>query len=72
MTVLRVPASRLPAKFGFLIAHPVATVAPTKLADYRTHKDPPGISGSLIEGRIVYDAFVLANKANALYYQAIA
>ena len=72
MTVIRVPASRLPAKFGFMIAHPVATVAPTKLADYRTHKDPPGISGSLIEGRINYDAFVLTNKANALYYQAIA
>ena len=27
MTVLKVPASRLPAGFGFMIAHPVATVA---------------------------------------------
>ena len=71
MAVIRVPAGRLPAKFGFMIAHPVATVAPTKLADYRTHKDPPGISGSLVEGRISYDAFVLANKANAIYYQAV-
>lgn len=71
MTVIRVPAGRLPAKFGFMIAHPVATVAPTKLADYRVHKDPPGISGSLVEGRINYDAFVLDNKADALYYQAI-
>ncbi|NLI20322.1 MAG: hypothetical protein GX418_02055 [Clostridiales bacterium] len=71
MMVIRVPAGRLPAKFGFLIAHPVATVAPTKLADYRVHTDPPGISGSLVEGRINYDAFVLDNKADALYYQAI-
>lgn len=71
MAVIRVPAGRLPAKFGFLIAHPVATVAPTKLADYRTHQDPPGISGSLVEGRINYDAFVLDNKKDALYYQAI-
>lgn len=72
MNVLRIPASRLPAGFGFMIAHPVATVAPTKLADYRAHQDPPGISGSLVEGRINYDAFVLDNKKNALYYQAIA
>ncbi len=70
MAVLRVPAVRLPTKFGFLIAHPVATVAPTKLESYKTHDDPPGISGSLVEGRINYDAFVLDNKKKALYYQA--
>jgi hypothetical protein len=29
-----------------------------------------GISGSLVEGRICYDAFVLENKAKAIYYQA--
>lgn len=70
MTIIKVPANRLPAKFGFLIAHPVATVAPQKLESYRAHSDPPGISGSLVEGRIVYDAFVLDNKKGALYYQA--
>lgn len=70
--VIKVPANRLPADFGFLIAHPIATVAPTKLEDYKIHEDPPGISGSLVEGRINYDAFVLDNKAAALYYQALA
>lgn len=70
MTILRVPANRLPEKFGFMIAHPVATVAPTKLESYKTHVDPPGISGSLVEGRINYDAFVLDNKQEAIYYQA--
>lgn len=68
--VIKVPANRLPADFGFMIAHPVATVAPTKLEDYRVHQDPPGISGSLVEGRICYDAFVLDNKKDAIYYQA--
>lgn len=68
--VIKVPSSRLPEKFGFMIAHPCATVAPTKLEDYKIHEDPPGISGSLVEGRINYDAFVLSNKAAALYYQA--
>ena len=67
--VIKVPASRLPENFGFLLAHPSATVAPTKLEDYKAHQDPPRISGSLVEGRIVYDAFVLDNKKKALYYQ---
>ncbi|MDD6057141.1 MAG: hypothetical protein PUB98_02600 [Clostridiales bacterium] len=70
-TVIKVPASRLPQGFGFMLAHPCATVAPTKLEDYKTHENPPGINGTLVEGRIVYDAFVLENKAEAIYYQAI-
>lgn len=68
--VIKVPAARLPKNFGFMLAHPCATVAPTKLEDYKIHKDPPGISGSLVEGRICYDAFVLDNKVKAIYYQA--
>lgn len=71
MNVQKIPASRLPSGFGFMIAHPVATVAPVKLEDYKIHQDPPGISGSLVEGRICYDAFVLENKAKAIYYQAM-
>lgn len=70
MFVQKVPANRLPSGFGFMVAHPVATVAPVKLEDYTIHENPPGISGSLIEGRITYDAFVLDNKAKAIYYQA--
>lgn len=70
MTVIKVPAKRLPEGFGFMIAHPCATVAPKKLEDFRVHQDPPGISGALVEGRICYDAFVLDNKALAIYYQA--
>lgn len=69
LRVVKVPSSRLPKKFGFMIAHPCATVAPTKLEQYRIHANPPFISGSLVEGRIVYDAFVLDNKKNAIYYQ---
>lgn len=66
--VQKVPANRLPEGFKFMLCHPCATVAPTKLEDYKIHQDPPGISGSLIEGRVVYDAFVLENKAKAIYY----
>ncbi len=69
--VIKVPSTRLPEGFGFLYGHPMAACAPTKLADYKTHQDPPGLSGSLVEGRINYDAFVLDNKVKALYYQAV-
>lgn len=71
MAVQKIPAARLATNFGFMIAHPCATVAPVKLDDYKIHQDPPGISGSLVEGRICYDAFVLDNKKKAIYYQAV-
>ena len=68
--VIKVPSVRLPEDCGFIMVHSCATVAPTKLEDYKIHENPPGISGSLVEGRICYDAFVLDNKKNAIYYQA--
>lgn len=71
MTVVKVPASRLPKNFGFMIAHPSATVAPVKLEDYGTHSDTVLSSGTIVTGRIVYDAFVLDNKKNGIYYHAI-
>lgn len=66
--VVKVPAVRLPKDFRFMLTHPCATTAPTKLEDYNTHLNPPGINGTLVEGRIVYDAFVLENKKKAIYY----
>ena len=72
MAVVKVPASRLPEGFGFMIAHPSATVAPVKLEDYGTHPDTALSSGTIVTGRIVYDAFVLDNKANAIYYHPVA
>lgn len=70
-SVIKVPANRVPADFGFMIAHPSATVAPVKLEEYKIHVDPIGLSGNLVEGRVCYDAFVLENKKNAIYYQTV-
>lgn len=70
LAVQKIPANRLPAKFGFMVAHPQATVAPVKLEDYRIHEDTVYMSGDVVTGRICYDAFVLDNKAKAIYYQA--
>lgn len=72
MQVVKVPANRLPENFGFMIAHPSATVAPTKLEDYGLHDDTPLSSGTIVTGRICYDAFVLDNKKNGIYYHTIA
>lgn len=66
-TIIKVPKIRLPEDVNFVLVHPSATVAPVKLEDYKIHKDPPGISGNLVEGRIAYDAFVLENKTKGIY-----
>lgn len=65
--IVAVPSSYLPANTDFIMAHPSATVAADKLEDYKTHDNPPGVSGVLIEGRIRYDAFVLDAKNKAIY-----
>ena len=66
--IVKVPATRLPAGAAFLITHSCAACAPKQLTDYKVHENPPGISGYLVEGRMIYDAFVLNNKVDAIYY----
>lgn len=68
---IKIAAARLPEGFGFMLSHKSACCAPTQLEDYNTHENPPGINGTLVEGRIVYDAFVFENKKKGIYYQSI-
>ncbi len=68
---IKIAAARLPEGFGFMLSHKSACCAPTQLEDYNTHENPPGINGTLVEGRIVYDAFVFGNKKKGIYYQSI-
>lgn len=63
---IKVPASYLPANVDFIITNPACMPAPMKLESYKVHEDPPGISGWLVEGRVRYDAFVLASKEKAV------
>jgi hypothetical protein len=67
MFVQKLPSKYFPAGLNFMIAHPVATPRPIKLAEYKIHTYPQGVSGALVEGRIYYDAFVLDNKEDAIY-----
>ena len=66
--IVKVPSSRLPAGCAFIITHNSAAVGCKQLEEYKTHADPPGISGLLVEGRAIYDCFVLNEKANAIFY----
>ena len=68
--IVKVPANRLPEKFGFMLCHPSATVAPVKLEDYNIHQNTIYSSGAVVTGRICYGAFVLDNKKKGIYYQA--
>lgn len=65
--IVKVPSNYLPANHAFILCHPSAMVAAQKLEDYKTHDNPPGINGWLVEGRKRYDAFVIENKKLGLY-----
>jgi len=67
--IVKVPSGRLPAGCSFILTHPMAATAPKQLEDYKTHDNPPGISGWLVEGRVIYDCFILSEKACAVFYQ---
>lgn len=66
VALIKVPSSYMPYDTDLIIVHPSATTAPLKLEDYKIHDTPPGINGYLVEGRIIYDAFVLTAKTGAM------
>lgn len=68
--IVCVAPNRLPAGAAFLLVHKDAAVAPKQLEEYKTHEDPPGISGTLCEGRVLYDCFVFEEKSDGIYYHA--
>ena len=51
----------------FMIAHKNAVMQPKKIQDYFIKLDPPGINGALLEGRFIYDAFVIGAKSDGIY-----
>jgi hypothetical protein len=65
--VVKVPTSYIPANALFLLTHKSSVVAPEKIKDAKIHEDPPGVSGALLEGRYIYDAFVIGARAGGVY-----
>ncbi|MCD7034313.1 N4-gp56 family major capsid protein [Metabacillus sp. GX 13764] len=67
VAIIKMPTPYFPAKTPFILTHKSAMCAPKKLEDYKTHDNPPGINGWLVEGRIYYDAFIMDSKKKAVY-----
>ena len=67
MDVVKIPKKRLPAFLNFLIVYKNAAVAPVKISETNSHTNPPGISGTLLEGREYYDCFVYGAKCGGIY-----
>lgn len=68
MRVVTVPSSLWPTGgYNFIIKLKGATVDPVQLREYKIHTDPPGINGALVEGRIIYDSFVLDTEAKGIF-----
>lgn len=66
MNVKPISNDRMPADVDFMIVHKKSVISPMKIKDFKGHVDPPGLSGDLIEFRMIYDAFVLGKKADGV------
>lgn len=62
MPLLPVTSKKMPANVPFMLLHKGSIISPSKINDFKGHVDPPGLSGDLLEFRMMYDAFVLAKK----------
>lgn len=62
ITLVKVPASYLPANTGYLLVHETTLVSPVKFNSIRILTDVQGIDGAVAEGRRYYDAFIPTNK----------
>lgn len=64
--VKKVPNSYLPAGVYFAEIYKGAIIAPVKLQDYKINNSPQGISGDLVEMRLMHDAFVLGSHRDGI------
>ena len=60
--IIRVPDSYLPSGVNFLMAHPRALLAPQKVKTLRILTEAQGYDGAVLEGRLLFDAFVVKAK----------
>jgi N4-gp56 family major capsid protein len=65
--IIMVPTSYLPANTEFVAAHKSVVCAPEVLRTLRILSNQQGFDGQIVEGRIIYDAFVDASRNKGLY-----
>lgn len=66
MPVKPMTSKRMPANVPFMLIYKGSVIAPMKIEKFKGHVDPPGLSGDLLEFRMIHDAFVLGKKANGV------
>lgn len=64
--IIKAPSTYFETGCSAILIHPSCMVCPEKLKDYVTHVNPVGYNGTVVEGRIMYDAFVLKSKNKAI------
>lgn len=65
--VKKLPDSYFPAGVYFLEVFKGAAISPVQLKDYNINTAPQGVSGVLVEMRMIFDAFVRGTKADGIY-----
>lgn len=63
MPVKPMTSKKMPKNVPFMLLYKGAIISPMKIDTFKGHVDPPGLSGDLLEFRMLYDAFVLGKKA---------
>lgn len=64
--IIVLPSSYFDTGVNGILVYTKSTVSPSKLKKYTVHKDAPGINGTLTEGRIMLDTFVLEAKKKGI------
>lgn len=64
--IIKIPSTYFPTGCSAITIHPKCMVCPNKLKDYITHVNPMGYNGVVVEGRLMYDAFILKSKKKAI------
>jgi len=64
---VRVPDSYMPNGVNFVVANPKVLMPVKKINTLRILTDNPDIDGANLQGRFMYDAFVLKQKAKGVY-----
>lgn len=64
--IVVLPSSYFDTGVNGILVYTKSTVSPSKLRKYTVHNDPAGVNGTLTEGRIMLDTFVLKNKAKGI------
>lgn len=65
--LIRVPDSYLPTGVNFVVANPRVLMPVKKINTLRILTENPDIDGANLQGRFMFDAFVLAQKAKGVY-----